>query len=226
MTERGFERDRAVLERLRAAGVDPVALMVIPAASGDLGRRKAFGEWLVDESGAGRELFCHGLAHRAHLEHSRSTAGKWQNKLTDGEAEFAGLERRVGERLLDAALGEFRELKCGLPFGFVPPTWYAPDWLEHEVFRRGITAYEKRFFISRSGVSKFNFPLSMIANTESRFRLSVATAKKMVRFGNGALRLALHPVDFATPQRSDRMMELIDEMLMRHRPAQYAELLF
>jgi hypothetical protein len=226
VSESSFERDQKLLEKLRSAGIEQVALMVIPASSGDSGRRKAFGEWLLEEVSSGGELFCHGWRHRADLAAERSRVGKIQNRLTNGEAEFAGLDRKAGRQLLLQALQQYNQLQCGIPFGFTPPTWYAPDWLEEEAYRFGVTVYEKRLSISRNGRSRFSFPLSFFAGNDHRFRLSVETARKMLIFNRGFLRLALHPIDFSTEERRRMVFQLLEELQKKNRPASYAELLF
>ena len=220
-----FAWAEGLVAELLALGAEP-ALMVVPAPEGaeevPAGRRAAFSAWLRALAAAGLPLFCHGWTHRADPSAPRSSAGRIQNRLNAGEAEFAGLSEEALAARLDRALAAFGELGCGEPAGFVPPTWFAPRALERLLFARGVRVCERRLRISRPASRLSSFPISLFCGSRAAWELSadcaeLALAPRAPLFAAfSALaravcrpRLALHPADFSDSARRARTEALL-----------------
>ena len=225
---RTFAWAASLVERMRALGLEPAALMVVPAPGGEpaagAGEEGAWREWLREQRARGVLLYCHGFRHESDPRLPRGPAGSLQDRLNGGQAEFAGLSGEECGRLLDSALAAFRALGCGEPDGFVPPAWFAPRGAARLAFARGLPAWESRLFLSAPGSRRFSFPVSLFSGSDRAFALSCALAGLALRLPFRPVRLALHPADFSTPDRAARMDRLLEELARRGGSAPYPRL--
>ncbi|MDR2581452.1 MAG: DUF2334 domain-containing protein [Fibromonadaceae bacterium] len=121
-------------------------LMIIPFCSGaEQSILASFREQLVFWKNKGYSLHLHGYKHKACAKLKRSLSGKIALKLTNGEAEFAGLGKADLGELLGEALSAWGELRAGEPSGFVPPAWYASKALLSQCRQLGFENYGGRF---------------------------------------------------------------------------------
>lgn len=121
------------------------SLMVIP---GDLAVEapKEFTAQLLKWKKAGHSLYLHGYVHKADLSLKRSLWGKLVLRITNFEAEFAGLSVEDSDMLLQKALQSWQRLNVGQPEDFVAPAWYG----------RG----SSRFIIWKNARNRLSIPFS------------------------------------------------------------------
>jgi len=137
-------------------------LMVIPFLGELEGEaRERFSEQLLEWKKEGHSLHLHGYRHRADLSLKRSLFGRLALRLTDSEAEFAGLSRDDTETLLKEALLSWQKLNAGPAKGFVAPAWYGSGSLFSLCKELGFERCSSRFIIwSKADGSRFSLPFS------------------------------------------------------------------
>lgn len=180
-------------ERLRSWGAEGIALMVVPNFRGKpLGDETA--GWLRDREAEGHPLFQHGTTHASQPPYRRG-AGVWARRLAEGEAEFAGLERREAIRRFRDGAEILRSL--GLrTVGFTAPAWFGGLPLD-EARRAGLRWFDLRFGVRDVPGSRFLFapPLTF---TPARGRMPVPYGGKPWQAflcRRPLIRLAFHPGD-------------------------------
>jgi len=149
---------------LRKSGTnDKWNLMVIPFCEGiQPSVLEAFGEQLLEWKKEGHSLYLHGYRHKANLGLKRSLQGRLALRLTNCEAEFAGLSKEDSKMLLDKALQEWQKLNAGEALGFVPPAWYGSKMLFYLCKNFGFENYNSRFVVwNKDKGSKFSVPFSI-----------------------------------------------------------------
>jgi hypothetical protein len=119
--------------------------MVIPFL-GNSGKEETenFTLQLLEWKKRGYNLHLHGYRHKADLSLKRNLLGKLALRLTNSEAEFAGLSKKDSKMLLLKALEEWQKLNAGESHGFVAPAWYGS--LFHLCKDLGFENYGSRFF--------------------------------------------------------------------------------
>jgi uncharacterized protein len=133
-------------------------LMIIPFNEG----KQAFSEQLLKWKKEGHNLYLHGYKHKADLGLKRSLLGRLALRLTNGEAEFAGLSKEDSKMLLNKALQEWQKLNAGEALGFVPPAWYGSEKIFNLCKNLGFENYNGRFFVwTKSKGSRFSIPFSI-----------------------------------------------------------------
>jgi len=137
-------------------------LMVIPF----LGNPEAeafekFAMQILEWKKEGHCLYLHGYRHKADLSLKRSLPGRLALRLTNFEAEFAGLSKSDSEMLLRKALQAWQKLNAGEAQGFVAPAWYGSKMLFNLCRELGFENYSSRFIIwNKSKGSRFSLPFS------------------------------------------------------------------
>ncbi|MCL2206881.1 MAG: DUF2334 domain-containing protein [Fibromonadales bacterium] len=137
-------------------------LMVIPFFGELEGEAlELFSKQLLEWKKEGHSLYLHGYRHKADLSLKRSLFGRLALRLTNSEAEFAGLSRGDAETLLKEALHAWQKLNAGPVKGFVAPAWYGSSSLFSLCKELDFENYSSRFVIwSKSGGSRFSIPFS------------------------------------------------------------------
>jgi predicted deacetylase len=138
-------------------------LMIIPFSKGiKPSVLKAFGEQLLEWKKEGHSLYLHGFRHKANTDLKRSLLGRLALRLTNYEAEFAGLSKEDSKMLLGKALQEWQKLNTGEALGFVPPAWYGSKMLFYLCKDLGFENYSSRFVVWDKGRgSRFSVPFSI-----------------------------------------------------------------
>jgi len=138
-------------------------LMVIPFSEGvQPSVFRAFGEQLLEWKKEGHSLYLHGYGHKANLDLKRSLLGRLALRLTNCEAEFAGLSEEDSKMLLNKALQEWQKLNAGEPGGFAPPAWYGSKRLFYLCKNLGFENYNSRFVVwNKDKGSRFSVPFSI-----------------------------------------------------------------
>jgi len=137
-------------------------LMVIPFL-GDLEVEafEKFAMQILKWKKEGHSLYLHGYRHKADLSLKRSLPGRLALRLTNSEAEFAGLSKNDSEMFLRKALQAWKKLNAGEAQGFVAPAWYGSKMLFNLCRELGFENYSSRFIIwNKSKGSRFSLPFS------------------------------------------------------------------
>jgi peptidoglycan/xylan/chitin deacetylase (PgdA/CDA1 family) len=137
-------------------------LMVVPFSEGiQPGVLKAFSEQLLEWKKEGHNLYLHGYMHKANANLKRSLRGRLALRLTNSEAEFAGLSKEDSKMLLEKALQEWQKLNAGEANGFVPPAWYGSKMLFYLCKNLGFENYNGRFVVwNKDRGFRFSLPFS------------------------------------------------------------------
>jgi len=153
-----FERIAAELRRF--GGDIKWNLMVIPFV-GEL-EVEALGRFktqLLEWKKEGHSLYLHGFMHKAGPGFKRSLFGRMALRLTNYEAEFAGLSKEDSRELLREALLAWQKLNAGEAQGFVAPAWYGS--LFSLCKELGFENYSSRFIVwSKAGGARLSMPFS------------------------------------------------------------------
>jgi len=116
---------------------------------------------LLEWKKEGHSLHLHGYKHKANLSFKRSLLGRLALRLTNFEAEFAGLSKQDLEILLEQALGAWQKLNIGEPLGFTAPAWYGSKNLFYLCKNLGFENYSSRFITwNKAKGSEFSIPFS------------------------------------------------------------------
>jgi predicted deacetylase len=137
-------------------------LMVIPFL-GDLEGEafEKFAMQLLEWKKEGHALHLHGYRHKADLNLKRSPLGWLALRLTNFEAEFAGLSKNDSKILLENALQEWQKLNAGETLGFAAPAWYGSKELFNLCKDLGFENYSSRFIIwNKNKGTRFSLPFS------------------------------------------------------------------
>lgn len=216
-----FEAVARFLQQLAAGGAPSWSLMVVPdGGDADGERRVAFARQLRVWRQQGHVLHLHGCRHRADVALPRTWRGRMALKMTNNEAEFAGLDGVDSWRLLQRALVAWRVLDVGDAAGFVAPTWHDNAFLRAQCRDAGLGAYggRARIWDLRTGASRrspaFSFAGLPAWSLPVVRGLAVAYIRLTEKFKLPMPRLVLHPVDFA-PEQAPATLALLRALLSR-----------
>jgi len=135
-------------------------LMVIPLSENtEKEQTEAFSLQLLEWKKNGNNLYLHGYRHKADSSLKRSLFGRLALRLTNSEAEFAGLSKKDSKMFLCEALKAWQKLNVGEVQGFVAPAWYGS--LFYLCKDLGFENYGNRFFMwNRDKGLRFSIPFS------------------------------------------------------------------
>lgn len=226
-----FRKITPILYSLKEMVGSPFSILVIPdTAAASEEQVDVFRKTLWQLHNDGFELALHGYKHKAKLSPDRSYAGLFEMKLTNGEAEFAGLCKHKSLKLLkqsvaawDKLVNKDRDINNRIhPTAFIPPTWYGNSALPNQV-RRANMHYESRFALTPI----IGYPLiSPVVSFAGIPKFLEGTAflfgKLMLKSPFGVPRIALHPNDF--PRLSVPIKKLIQKASSKGRVMFYRDL--
>lgn len=203
------------------------SLAVVPSTEEVEDNLKAeFKSVLKDLQTSGFELLLHGTEHKADLSLCRSAFGKIALKLTNNEAEFAGLLEKESLALLAKSLQFWNDLGFENSECFVPPAWYGNPFLKSQVLSR-MKRYEARSYVfskKASGVkSVFSPALSFAGIPRWVEKIAIAYARFVLSQPLGIPRLVFHPVDFEV-LGEENILELVRNACSKRCIVKYASL--
>jgi len=210
VTVDNFPSVASYLAMLSTVGLPCWHLMVVPDTEGAGAERALeFAAQLHKWQSHGHKLHLHGFRHHANLTQTRSWSGRLALRLTNGEAEFAGLDYHASNHLLQCALEAWYKLDLGTPNGFVPPTWFGNAYLLKQCQANGLSSYGSRWFIWQNQMGTLFSPAFSCAGLPSWAQILVRRAGQIyahIRWGRP--RVVLHPCDF-TPSHLSATLSLI-----------------
>jgi peptidoglycan/xylan/chitin deacetylase (PgdA/CDA1 family) len=200
-----FETVAAALQEPALARRGKWRLMVVPCLDGaGAERAQGFREQLAAWKGQGHALCLHGLRHKSDPELARSLVGKLILKLTNGEAEFAGLSEADSGELLRKAVLAWNNLGVGEPKALVPPTWHANAYLPQQARDLGFEFYGGRLWSLRLADGEwkreFSVPFSFAGIpgwVACLAKVAARVCEKLPAWGPAG-RLVLHPGEVKT----------------------------
>jgi len=134
-------------------------LMIIPFLENFKDDINKFTLQLLEWKKNGHNLYLHGYRHKADLNLKRSLLGRLALRLTNSQAEFAGLSKNDSKILLSKALQAWQKLNAGEAKGFVAPAWYGSLFSLCKDF--GFENYGSRFFMwNKDKGFRFSIPFS------------------------------------------------------------------
>ncbi|SHK33735.1 MULTISPECIES: polysaccharide deacetylase family protein [unclassified Fibrobacter] len=209
-----FRTSLPILEELKDLAGAPFSVLVIPDTENATDESIAeFRETLARLKSEGFELALHGFKHKAEFSQGRSYAGLIGMNMTSGEAEFAGLCEYESSRLLQAALGAWKNLfadengNVEKPVAFIPPTWFSNKFLPRQV-RAEKMLYEDRFSLTTADGVRYSSPVASFAGIpKATEKAAFVYAEGILKFPFGVPRIAVHPVDF--PRLNDKIRDLV-----------------
>lgn len=219
-----FKEIDQMLKLLDQYSIADLSLMVIPeidSPKDSNSSKEEFRKWLLEkEEIVYYNIYCHGWKHIADPKLKRSLMGKKICKITNNEAEFAGLSKYQIRKLLKNALAAWDDLSQGKIecCGFVAPTWHAPRIIIKQALDLGFKTVGTRFLWwwenEKGSLQKeWSIPLSMFSNDTKKLEQSLAWARKANSFFHeNRVRLLLHPVDFDSPQKAALMKTFLDDL--------------
>ena len=198
---------RHLLERLDAACVRPLTLLIVPDFHhrAPVGGDRAFLRAMDERLARGDELVLHGLFHLDESPLPRTPVDFIRRRLmTRAEGEFAALSADAAAARLARGIALFDA--HGWPLhGFVPPAWLASDGARaalaaradrfHYVTARGGIHHLPHWQFERTAnlcYSPWNAPRRVYSRLAIRRELARATRMPL-------LRLSLHPQDARVP---------------------------
>lgn len=223
-----------VLGQLRtlsaACGVElPLTLLVVPRMHGMAHMPRHYQRWLQRQAGAGHELMLHGLTHHDDGPPPR----RWRERLlrrvyTDGEGEFAALDRHAAAQRIARARQWAREQGLSVP-GFVAPAWLTSEgsWqalrdagFSHTCTLGHVVALpEGQALAARSLVFSTRSPWRRLASVGWNRLLAWQQQQAQVPL----MRFELHPGDGDHPLVQRCWSRLLAEALRDRQPLRMAE---
>jgi len=217
-----FEKVVPTLFKLREIA-GPFSVLVIPCvekvSESKVAEFKAALKALLQE---GFELALHGYKHVAEFSQGRSAIGNIALKMTNNEAEFAGLSEYESSRLLDLAMDSWNALLDDVkPVAFVPPTWYGNDYLSSQVRKQEMVFEERFVLVSKNGI-RTPSPVTSFAGIPAwSENLAFAFGHAILNLPFCLPRIALHPVDF--PLYEKEIFRLVEAASSKCKLVKYAD---
>ena len=137
------------IRKIAAAAGSPISIAVVPSIGGvpeseadDF--REEIGKFVQE----GYEILLHGVRHNADLFIKRNPIGKLALAISHNGAEFAGLNKKVSQMLLNRSIALWKAHGFGRPSGFIAPVWLDNKHLKKQVLEE-FNFYEDLFYIYR-----------------------------------------------------------------------------
>ena len=198
-----FKTVASILQEIQDITKTPFSILVIPDTEGASHEQiQEYRNFLHELQEKGFELALHGFRHHAKLSKDRSYIGLCQMKMTNGEAEFAGMSKRRTQKLLDQSINAWNQLlqqegqETPRPAAFIPPTWFGSKSLPTLVNHAGML-YESRTTLNPViGKNKISPVVSFAGIPRASEPLAFLWGELMLKSPVGIPRIALHPEDF------------------------------
>lgn len=136
------------IRKIAAVAGSPISIVVpsiggVPESEAD-DFREEIGKFVQE----GYEILLHGVRHNADLFVKRNPIGKFALAISHNGAEFAGLNKKISQMLLDRSIALWKAHGFGRPAGFIAPVWLDNKHLKKQVLEK-FNFYEDMFYIYR-----------------------------------------------------------------------------
>ena len=220
---------RQILSFLKARGLPPATLLVVPNFHGKW-PLEDHPEFLTELSGwatEGHELALHGLVHIEERPIGGGFSAAFQRRfLTGGEGEFLALSASEIRSRLETGLAAWERTGLPRPRGFVPPAWLYNEHLDPELARLGFAWTESHTDLRVPGGATLASPVISWASRDPLRRLgSQVVCPSLARLwkGRARLRIAIHPHDFDWPVLVRSIASVLTYLEGRGRFGTYSE---
>lgn len=224
-----FEREvETLLGRLSPFVGQRLAMLVVPDHWGSAPMTPAFAARLRGWADVGIEMFVHGWFHRDDTAHRGLTAVK-ARRLTAGEGEFLGLDRREALARMRRGKSLIEDVTGRAAAGFIAPAWlYSPD-ARAALVDAGFALAENhnRVWVPGGETLAAGPVITWASRTDARALSSLAAAA-VLRHALRPLptvRIAVHPGDVTRPALLSSIDRTFAALTRDRRPAAYADLL-
>lgn len=125
------KRQADEIRKIAEAAGSPISIAVVPSIGGvPESEAEQFREEIRKFKQDGYEIILHGARHRADLFVSRNPWGKVALWLSRNGAEFAGLNKKLSQALLNRSLALWKSHGFDKAIGFVAPVWMGNPYLK------------------------------------------------------------------------------------------------
>lgn len=190
------------IRKIAEAAGSPISIAVVPSVGGvPESEIEYFRDELEKFVNDGYEILLHGARHCADLFIHRNIIGKVALWFSNNGAEFAGLNERFSQALLNRSLALWKANGIGQTTGFIPPVWFANKHLQKQALEK-FDHYEdlchvyKKTDISFSATPSRVLTFSVIPRFLLGFAQSYACLTMLLP--GGIPRLVIHNSDFQT----------------------------
>ena len=214
------------------AGEQRYAMLVVPDHWGNapIVPGSPFATRLRDWSDAGVDMFVHGWFHIDRSEHDGALARFKAKRMTAGEGEFLGLDRRTAQARMDDGRKLIEDIIGRRAVGFIAPAWLYGDGAMRALDDVGFALAEDHMKVWRPATGEV-VARGPVITWASRSRWRIASSLAVAAVARAALprrpwmRLAVHPGDTNVPALRDSIARTVDSLSRRARFARYRELL-
>ncbi len=216
-----------ILRHVGDMGVRKRSLLVIPNFRGlwRVDEHREFAEWLCERQREGDEIILHGYEH-VEVHKAQGVRDRIKNRLyTQGEGEFLSLDYEEARNRIEAGIAILKSA------GVMTSGFIAPAWLISEA---GLTAakdlgfeYTNSYLRICDLVSQKSILAPSLVfgpgnlNEEISLRLQRLLSKLIV--WRSVVRVVIHPPCVEHYRRFERILQIIREQLLYHRPITYSE---
>ncbi len=194
------KRASVEIRKIAEAVGSPISIAVVPSIGGvPESEAEFFRDQIEQFIKDGYEVILHGARHRADLFVNRSFFGRVALWLSRNGAEFAGLNKKISQSLLERGIALWNAHGLGKASGFVPPVWIDNKYLRHQALEH-FDNYEDMTFIYKkksNGVKVIGSPLftfSVVPKILLGTYMAIACIVFWLPFGTP--RLVFHSEDF------------------------------
>ena len=150
------------IRKIAAAAGSPISIAVVPSIGGvPESEADAFREEIGKFVQEGYEILLHGVRHNADMFVKRNPIGKIALAISHNGAEFAGLNKKISQMLLNRSIALWKAHGFGRPSGFIAPVWLDNKHLKKQVLEQ-FNFYEDMFYIYRKVGSRVKQAFSQI----------------------------------------------------------------
>lgn len=200
------------IRKIAAAAGSPISIAVVPSIGGvpeseaDIFREE-IGKFVQE----GYEILLHGVRHNADLFIKRNPIGKLALCISHNGAEFAGLSKKMSQKLLERSIALWGAHGFGRPAGFIAPVWLGNNHIKKQVLKQ-FNFYEDLLYIYRkvgcSVKQSFSQILTFSIFPKQMLWLVRLYSKIALMFFRGTPRLVFHAGDFQA-MGEDNLLELV-----------------
>lgn len=219
---------REILFDLDAVGVQVVSLLVIPNhhRRGHFRDYPEFCDWMRVQQKKGHEIVTHGYFH----SRERISKESWLDRMitrhyTADEGEFYDLAKDEAAKKMRLAQQDFASIGI-VPVGFIAPAWLLSPGGEDAARQTGFhytTSLREIKWLQNSAI---HVSQSLVYSVRNAWRRQCSLIWNLwlahILKNNSAIRLGIHPPDWAYPAIREQILTLAKDFVKSRTPVTYA----